>query len=407
MTTTPKGPRTPRTKTKTEKPEQQLIELATEKVGDSRKPVIIPPEFQAIEKASGLGHEKAQAYLAMFTPYMSRIQEMENMIQGIDHENPTKQDSETARELRLMYVKNRTSAEKTKIEAKQSILIEGNLIQGCYNVIESTSKMKEEHLLKIEKHFEIQEQNRIRQLEADRKALLEPYGTDCTFLPLGQMDDNQFKALLDREKAYYEWKKSVEEQEEMERQEELARKQAEIDEADRKNKLHHSRMMDLLNERLEYRPQEDGSLADLTEEAWQALYGTRKQERAQKDQEEAEARAKQQAQEEALKKAQEQAEADRKAKEEAEAKLKAEQDRQEAEARAQEKARKDKEEADRKARLKAEQAPDKTKILEFAKAVGQLQVPAMKTTAGQETAKQIQDKIQAFQVWINKLAEPL
>lgn len=166
----------------------------------------LPAEVQQAVKESGLEHTKVQGYIGKFFPYLTKLSELEEKIKTINSENPTQEDGKLARELRLIYVKNRTSSEKEKDALKKNILLEGNLIQSMYNVVLNASKIKENHLEAIEKHQENIEKEKKALLKAEREALLSPYVENVSLYPLGELGQPEFESLLEGSKLIKEKK---------------------------------------------------------------------------------------------------------------------------------------------------------------------------------------------------------
>lgn len=159
-----------------------------------------PRELLTVVEKSGLAdHQKAQVYVQLFAPNLARLSELEKEILLINDTNPTAEDAAKARELRLLYVKNRTASERTKDETKKNLLVETNLIQSLYNVVLNASKLKEEHLSKIEKHQELAE----AKMKADRLIIrladLKPFTNEGDAIPealIAEMNDEMFATFL-------------------------------------------------------------------------------------------------------------------------------------------------------------------------------------------------------------------
>lgn len=145
---------------------------------------------------SGLEETKGQLLLKMFTPYFSRMAEIEVKINGLNKTDPKAEDIKIAREIRLALKGNRIASEKVRKDAKAHIIIEGRLIDNLNGIIENTSKTLELQCEKIEKDAEIKESARIEAIRHNRAELLSPYIEDSSIFPLGTMTMEQFDTML-------------------------------------------------------------------------------------------------------------------------------------------------------------------------------------------------------------------
>lgn len=161
-------------------------------------------QLAVIVASSPLEKTKAEQLKEMFVPYLDGMHKLEKKIAAIDKENPTKIDIAIARETRLAISKNRTAAEKKKDELKQSVLIEGRIIDSFFGVINNTSKSIELSLSNIEKAAEIKEAARKKQVATERTEQLSVYEIDLTGYDLGAMSDATFEQLLENTKAGHE-----------------------------------------------------------------------------------------------------------------------------------------------------------------------------------------------------------
>lgn len=173
---------------------------------DTSAPVEAPKEVILLVQNSGLEKTKAESIMAMFTPYFTRMGDIERDMAKINMEAPTPLDSTIARTVRLALVKNRTAAEAVKKSGKESLLIEGKLYDSIYNTQASISKMVENKLEAVEKVVENQEKARKEALRADRLERLTPYTDQAASFPLGEMEEDRFKDLLDGFKAVHDRK---------------------------------------------------------------------------------------------------------------------------------------------------------------------------------------------------------
>lgn len=189
-------------------------------------------ELAVIISQSGLEHTKAQFYGKVFSPFMQKVNEFETQLSSINSENPTAEDSQRARELRLSYARNRGDADKERVKLKQSLLNETGLIQSLFNVIEKTSKIKEEHLDKIEKYQALIEQKRKDDLLRKRQEELSQYVMPDAigFYNLADMPEEHYQRVLAECKHSHEVKIEAEEKA---KADQIAKEKAEAEENER------------------------------------------------------------------------------------------------------------------------------------------------------------------------------
>ena len=162
-----------------------------------------------VVQSSGLEQTKGQQLLQMFTPFFSRMSEIELKIKSLNLENPQIEDVKIAKEIRSALKTNRIASEKIKDEQKASILIEGRLIDNLNNVIKNTSKLLESKCEEVEKFAEIQEKKRKELLKSQRTELLLPYEIDLSFIDLENMSDESFQQLLENTRLAYNSKQEA------------------------------------------------------------------------------------------------------------------------------------------------------------------------------------------------------
>lgn len=304
----------------------------------------------------GLKATEAAQVEAVFKPMLEKMSELEtefNEIIALPIEPTT---IKKAKELRLKYVKIRTTTAEIHKQAKAYYLAGGRFVDGWKNAQLMASQGKEEALGKIEKHFENLERERKEKLRAERWEKLQQY-IDVEPFGLGEMTDAIWDALYNGTVANYNAKIEAERKAEEDR---IAKEKAEAEERER---------IRLENELLKKEAEEkEKQLAKERAEAEAKQKAI--DEKARKEREESEAKLREE--QEAARKAAEKAAAE-KAKLEAEIKAKHE---------AEEKAKRDAEAkiaAEKKEREEAERraknAPDKEKILLIAKQLEQINTP--------------------------------
>lgn len=170
----------------------------------------LPAELLKITETSGIAITEAQGIGFKFAPFMQKVNEISMQIEAIERDNPTTEDAALARKLRLSLVENRGTKGLAAVhkDLKAESLIRGRLIDSFRNVVDQSSEMSELIAERIEKHSERVEAQRQLELSESRKLLLEPFGTDTTYLPLGKITDEQFDKILANERLLFEAKKA-------------------------------------------------------------------------------------------------------------------------------------------------------------------------------------------------------
>ena len=178
----------------------------------------------------GLEENKAAQIEALYVPMIAMLSDMEEDFNHVVKKQITEEVSIEARELRLKIAKVRIAGDKARVSAKDESLRIGKAIQGAYNTLEFATKSKEEKLLAIEKHQERIEEERKDELEADRKAALEPFGFDNDYVNLRDMEQDVWENFLNGVKSGHEQKIAAEKKAEEDR---IAAEKAEILERER------------------------------------------------------------------------------------------------------------------------------------------------------------------------------
>lgn len=168
------------------------------------------PQLKETIEKSGLKEKDATNYLNEFIPFISELTVLSSEMKNINFENPSPEDSEKAKELRIRFMKNRTGSEKMKKALKEMSLKTGNFIQGIYNVIESNSSPNEEKLDYVEKYAEKKEAERKESLRKSRALELGQYMSNTEMFPLGEISEEAYQEML---KGQIHAKKAKEEEE--------------------------------------------------------------------------------------------------------------------------------------------------------------------------------------------------
>lgn len=183
----------------------------------------------------GIESTKAKEIEAMFSPMLEKMKELEAEYNDIVQQPITEQLCAEARLLRLEYVKVRTGTAKIHKEMKDFYLRGGRLVDGWKNAQLAASQEIEAVLAKIERHYEILEQERKEALKAKREALLQPF-TDILPAGLDTMANDVFENYLTGVKVAHQARIEAEKKAEKERQEQ-----------ERKDKLHAQRKESILH----------------------------------------------------------------------------------------------------------------------------------------------------------------
>lgn len=323
-------------------------------------------ELVKVINESGLDKSKAQVLLENFSNYFEIAADWENKAKMLVVTNE-KQTTEMkmAREGRLFLKQKRVDVEKTRKQLKEASLREGQTIDAIAKILTNLIVPIENDLEQKEKFAEIQEAKRKEILKSEREQELAPYSEFVPYgLDLGSMGEDDYLKVVKFAKAQLQEKLDAEKKIEEER---IAKEKADAEERQR---------MILENERLKKEAEEKERLLEIERKEAAAKLKA-EQERAEKERlaiEEAN-RIEREKQEAMLKAEQEKARKERELAEESSRKA------------AEEKAKilaqiKAKEEADEKARKEkelllkqAELAPDKTKLMVFAKQIDDISYP--------------------------------
>ena len=317
------------------------------------------PELQVIEKS------KAEKIKATFEPMAKMLLEFEKAFKEVTSEAEkeiTKDVTIKAKRLRIDIGKVRIDTEKVRKEEKEEYLRAGKAIDGVSNILKWAVIDKENKLKEIENHFEIQEQERLEKLQAERVGKLLKYVEDAEDRNLSGMENDVWQAYFTTKKKEYDDRIAAEKQAEIDR---IAKEKAEAAERVRIRK--ENELLKKEAEEKEKQRQKDAAKAEAERKALE--------EKARKEREASEAKLR------IEREAKAKLEAELKAKAEAEEKAKREErERTEAELKA-------KKQAERKAKA----APDKAKLIEFAKVIDGLVYPELRSEDAQQILSNTKD----------------
>lgn len=156
------------------------------------------PELQGLEKT------QAKQILSVFAPYYSRAQTAEDQALQLLSDVAsgiaiTPEICALAKTARKELASIRIEAEKTRKSEKEASLRFGKALDGIANFLKLAVSEREEQLEKIEKHFEILEQQRVQALQKQRAEQLLPLLPPGEMPPggLGELSDDMWDALVE------------------------------------------------------------------------------------------------------------------------------------------------------------------------------------------------------------------
>lgn len=147
----------------------------------------------------GLQAKEAATIEKAFKPMLAKMTELEkqfNEVVKMAETEITPEAVSAARELRLQYVKTRTGTAAIHKEAKAYYLAGGRFVDGWKSAQLFASQGKEQALEKIEKHFELQEAERLEKIKVARYARLTEVGYTDTVAGIEMMDEKVFDAFV-------------------------------------------------------------------------------------------------------------------------------------------------------------------------------------------------------------------
>lgn len=217
--------------------------------------VVNPSEF-------GLEEKNVKDIEQAFMPKVAERKELEKVYQSVIQKEVSEEVSKEAGELRKKLVKVRTGIANIHKSQKSFFLASGRFVDAWKNKETLPIEQMEETLTKIEKHFEIIEAERLKQLQIERVEQISPYIEFPEERDLASMDDDVWSAYFNTKKLQYEARIKAEKEAELERIKEEKRLEAERQakiEADRKER----ERIESENEKLRKEAQERERLAEI------------------------------------------------------------------------------------------------------------------------------------------------
>jgi hypothetical protein len=168
-------------------------------------------------KEFGIEESKALQVTQAFTTELAELALLDVQFNEISVQEITPELVKLAKELRLKYVKKRTTIAKIHKSEKEFYLATSKFIDALKNKATAPIEIKEEKLQSVELHFENLEKERIKKLLIERAELLQPFNLDLTGIDLANMQNDVFDAYFAMvEKKHFE-KIEAEKQAELER----------------------------------------------------------------------------------------------------------------------------------------------------------------------------------------------
>jgi hypothetical protein len=175
----------------------------------------------------GLDSTKAQEIEAMFKPMLEKMTALETEYNEVLKLEISPETCQSAKELRLKYVKVRTATAEIHKQLKEFYLKGGRFVDGWKNAQLFASQQIEDTLKKIETHYEIIEAERKAKLKEERTALIQPYVEDVNTFMLQEMTEEAFQILLKGTEMQYKARIEAEKKAEEER---IAKEKADVEE---------------------------------------------------------------------------------------------------------------------------------------------------------------------------------
>lgn len=149
---------------------------------------------------------------------------------NIPEKDITKQVCLKAKMLRLEYANVRIQTEKIRKQEKEFYLIGWKAVDWISSIVKFAIQEDEEKMLKIEKHFEIKETERIEKLQNVREQEVAKYEVNWSILELWQMTGDVYSNFLTGVKTNFEARKEAEKKAEKDRK---AKEKKELEEQKR------------------------------------------------------------------------------------------------------------------------------------------------------------------------------
>lgn len=362
----------------------------------------------SIAEKFGVSPAKVELLAATFSPFYFRAVQLMSESAKLNVTDATQlREMKKCDEYRKDLKRVRTECENARKAAKADILSEGRAVDAVAAKIWDGIEAEEARLEEAANFAKRAQEKREAELSAARTEALAPYGINPTDYKLGTMDAAAFAVLLDGSRLAHE-KRIADAKAESDR---LAAVEAARIAEDKRIREENARLAaenakreaELQAEReaaAKAKHEADEQARKAREEADEAARVAAAKAKAEREAVEAKARAEKDAADKLAREARAKADAEIQAERERVAKLEAAAAKAKAEADA-------KELAEKKAAESAARAPDKDKILAYAKSIRSLAVPSVNTEAAFTITHAISDQAAKFADWIEKQAATL
>lgn len=188
----------------------------------SVQPKVVKSPLIVVEKPKEITDESAAEIKSFFVPMLDKMEELEEKFNPImakydPNEPPSQELVLEAKALYRIYVSTRTGTEGIRKKVKAYYLLMCGMIDGFGKTQKAMGGNKEEALLKIIKHNERIEAERIQKIEDERIAELKEYDYPGENMNLGNMNASMYETILNGAKLAFNQAKEAEEKAEKER----------------------------------------------------------------------------------------------------------------------------------------------------------------------------------------------
>lgn len=178
----------------------------------------IPLEFTEENKPAlfGIDEEKAQGMVSGLSTTIAEREVLKNAYIDVIELEVTAENLPIFKELRLKFVKNRTTIEKWHKVNKEFYLNGGRFVDAIKNKEIAENKEIEEKLMEAEKFFENQEKAKAKSLNDARIEKIKPYVENAEQMDFKEFNDEDFEDFVFGKKTKQE-QRIAEEKAELER----------------------------------------------------------------------------------------------------------------------------------------------------------------------------------------------
>lgn len=171
--------------------------------------------FTETVQKSGLELSKAEKYALGYAPLMGEVIAIQEIIKGLDKTNA--EHTKIAKRASLDIGKICSRLTDKKASDKSDLLLETKHIDNLFNLATSTARLTQKDADVIAEYADTIEKERLAKLADTRRAELESFGADTSYLPLDIMGDEQYARCLESAQLAFEARKVAAEKLEAER----------------------------------------------------------------------------------------------------------------------------------------------------------------------------------------------